>query len=143
VTPECNIMLVYALVYIAEYPQEGINYAKAALILGAGDSRTIRKHILEGRKVIEKTNIELTHMLSELSGFGRFPEQKPGTGEYEALIATVNELDNAARRMDGAVRTEVPVIGYVHSSYVYHRARNSLKTPLSCVLGNLSFFDTS
>ena len=64
VTPECNIMLGYVLVYVAEYPQEHINYTKAEIILGASDPRTIRKHILEGRKVIEKTNIELTHMLS-------------------------------------------------------------------------------
>ena len=142
-TPECNIMLVYALVYIAEYPQESINYAKAAIILGSSDPRTIRKHILEGRKVIEKTNIELTQMLSELTGFGRLPEQKPGTETYEGLVATVNELGSASMRMNGAVRTEVPVIRYVHSAYVYHKARNPLKTPLNRVLINLSFFDTS
>jgi len=136
-------MLEYVLVYVAEYPQERINYAKAELILGARDPRTIRKHILEGRKVIDKTNIELTQLLSDLPGFGCLPEQKPGTGEYECLIATVNELNGAVRRMDGAVRTEVPVIGYVHSAYVYHRARNFLKTPLNRILINLPFFDTS
>lgn len=144
VTPECNIMLWYTLVYVAEwYPQEGINYAKAALILGAKDPRTIRKHILEGREVIEKTNIELTQMLSELPGFGRLPERKPGTETYEGLVATVDELDAAARRMNGAVRAEVPVIWYVHSAYVYYRARNPLKISLNRVLSNLPFFDTS
>jgi len=143
VTPECNIVLEYTLVYIAEYPQERINYAKAELILGAKDLRTVGKHILEGRKVIEKTTIELTQMLSELPGFGRLPEQKPGTGEYEGLVATVDELGSAVRRMDGAGGTEVPVIGYLHSTYVYHRARNPLKTPLSRALANLPFFDTS
>ncbi len=142
-TPECNIMLVYTLVYIAKYPQEGINYAKAEITLGAKDPRTIRKHIFEGRKVIDKTNIELTQVLSELPGFGRLPEQKPGTGGYGGLVATVEELNNAASRMDGAGRTEVPVIGYVHSSYVYHRARNPIKTPLSHVHSSLPFFDTS
>lgn len=142
-TPECNIMLVYVLLYVAEYPQERINYAKAALILGANDPRTIRKHILEDRKVIEKTNIELTQMLSDLPGFGRLPEQKPGTGGYERLVATVNELNGAVRRMDEAVCKEAPVIGYVHGAYVYHRARNPLKTPLNRVLSNLPFFDTS
>ena len=124
-------MLVYVLLYVAEYPQERINYAKAELILGAKDPRTIWKHILEGQ------------LLSDLPGFGCLPEQKPGTGEYECLIATVNELNGAVRRMDGAVRTEVPVIGYVHSAYVYHRARNFLKTPLNRILINLPFFDTS
>lgn len=143
VTPECNIMLVYVLLYVAEYPQERINYAKAELILGARDPRTIRKHVLEGRKVIDKTNIELTQLLSDLPGFGCLPEQKPGADTYKGLVATVNELNGAVRRMDGAVRTEVPVIGYVHSAYVYHRARNPLKTPLNRILINLPFFDTS
>ena len=143
VIPECNIMLVYTIVYITEHPQEGINYAKAEITLGAKDPRTIRKHIFEGRKVIDKTNIELTQVLSELPGFGRLPEQKPGTEIYEGLVATVNELNSAAGRMDGAGRTEVPVIGYVHSSYVYHRARQPIKIPLSHVLINLPFFDTS
>ena len=143
VTPECNIMLEYVLVYADEYPGERINYAKAELILGAKDLRTVGKHILEGRKVIEKTTIELTQVLSELPGFGRLPEQKPGTGGYEGLVATVDELGSAVRRMDGAGGAEVPVIGYVHSTYVYHRARNPLKTPLSRALTNLPFFDTS
>ena len=143
VTPECNIMLVYTLVYITDYPQESINYAKAEIVLGAKDPRTVRKHLFEGRKVIDKTNIELTQVLSELPGFGRLPEQKPGTEIYEGLVATVNELNSAAGRMDGAVRAEVPVIGYVHSSYVYHRARQPIKIPLSHVLINLPFFDTS
>ena len=143
VTPECNIMLECVLVYAAEYRQERINYAKAQLILGAKDPRTIRKHILVGRKVIEKTNIELTQVLSELPGFGLLSEQKPGTPLYAALAATVDELGSAAGRMDGAVGAQVPVIGYVHSSYMFHRARNPLKTPLNRVLGNLPFFDTS
>ncbi len=143
VIPECNIMLVYTIVYITEHPQEGINYAKAEITLGAKDPRTIRKHIFAGRKVIDKTNIELTQVLSELPGFGRLPEQKPGIGGYERLVATVNELNSAARRMDGDVRAEVPVIGYVHSAYVYHRARNPLKISLNRVLSNLPFFDTS
>jgi len=136
-------MLVYTLEYIAKYPQKGINYAKAEITLGAKDPRTIRKHIFEGRKVIDKTNIELTQVLSELPGFGRLPKQKPGTGDYEGLVATVEELNNAASRMDGAGRAEVPVIGYVHSSYMYHRARNPIKTPLSHVHSSLPFFDTS
>ncbi len=142
-TPECNIMLECVLFYLAEYPQQRINYAKAQMVLGARDRRTIREHILEGRKIIEKTNLELTRVLTELPGFGRLPEQKPGTELYEALIDTVNELGGAVRRMDGAVRSEMPVIGYVHSSYVFHRARNPLKNPLNRVISNLPFFDTS
>ncbi|RLB79661.1 MAG: hypothetical protein DRH17_13465 [Deltaproteobacteria bacterium] len=136
-------MLECVLFYLAEYPQQRINYAKAQMVLGARDRRTIREHILEGRKIIEKTNLELTRVLTELPGFGRLPEQKPGTELYEALIDTVNELGGAVRRMDGAVRSEMPVIGYVHSSYVFHRARNPLKNPLNRVISNLPFFDTS
>lgn len=137
-------MLECVLVYVAEHPQGHINYAKAALILGAKDPRTIRKHILVGRKIIEKTDIELTRMLCGLPGFGRLPERKPGTGEYEGLVATVDELNGAVWRMDGAaVGAVVPVIGYVHGVYMFHRAPNLLKTPLNRVLANLPFFDTS
>ncbi len=143
VIPECNIMLCSVMEYLARHPRERVNYAKAQLILGAKDPRTIRKHIVAGRKVIEKTNVELTQVLSALPGFGRLPEQKPGTPLYAAVASTVDELGSAAGRMDGAVGEQVPVIGYVHSSYVFHSARNPLKTPLNRVLGNLPFFDTS
>ena len=143
VSPECNIMVEYVLVYLARNPQQRINYEKASLILGAKDPRTIRKHILAGRKIIEKTTVELTRVLSGLPGFGRLPERKPGTTEHEALLATVDELNGAACRMEGAVGSRVAAIGYVHAVYVFHRARNPPQTPLNHVLANLPFFDTS
>ncbi|NVM57197.1 MAG: hypothetical protein HWN51_03645, partial [Desulfobacterales bacterium] len=150
VTPECNIMLWNLMIYVARYPQEKINYAKAAMILGARDPRTIRKHILRGREVIEKTNLELTQVLSGLPSFARLPEQKPGMGRYECLTATVKQIDGAVRRMDGADNQQVPAIGYVHVVYMFHRARNpvkilvnSTKTPLSRVICSLAFDDTS
>ncbi len=150
VTPECNIMLSNAMEYVAQCPQERINYAKAEILLGVGDPRTIRRHILRGRQIVEKTDLELTQVLSGLPGFARLPEQKPGVGRLESLAATVGEIENAATRMDGAGRVEVPAIGYVHVVYAFERARNPvkvrciyLKTPLNRVLSNLAFDDTS
>ena len=150
VTPECNIMLSNVMKYVKQCPQERINYAKAQLILGAKDDRTIRKHILRGRQIVEETNLELTQALSGLTGFGRLPEPKPGVGRHESLAATVSQIEAAATRMDGADRRQVPAIGYVHVVYAFHRARNpvkisanSSKTELNHVLSSLAFNDTS
>jgi len=150
VTPGCNIMLSNVMEYVAQYPQERINYAKAQIILGAKDPRTIRNHIFQGREIIEKTNLALTQVLSGLPSFARLPEQKPGVGRHEFLAATVRQIEGAVRRMDGADRQQVPAIGYVHVVYMFHRARNpvktsgnSSKTPLSHVLSSLAFNDTS
>jgi hypothetical protein len=150
VTPGCNVMLWSVMKYVARYRKERINYAKAAMILGARDPRTIRRHILGGREIIEKTTLELTRELSGLPGFARLPEQKPGVGRYESLAATVRQIDGAVSRMDGADSAEVPPICYVHVVYMFHRALNpvktpadSSKTPLSHVLHSLAFDDTS
>lgn len=150
VTPECNIMLWGVMEYVARHPEERINYAKAEMILGAGDPRTIRKHIRRGRKIMEETNLELTRILSGLPGFAFLPEQKPGPGTSERLTSTVNEIDSAVRRMHGGAGVKVAAIGYVHVAYAFGRARNpvkvsgnSSKTPLNRVLNSLAFHDTS
>ena len=144
VTPECNIMLANAMAYIAKYPQQRIiNHAKAGEMLGTQDPRTIRKHICGGWQMVAKTNLELTQVLSGLSGFGRLPEQKPGVGAYQGLAATVSELNSAVRRMDGAHRTQAPPIWYVHTTYVFQRSRGPLRISLNHVLGGLPFLDTS
>jgi hypothetical protein len=149
VTPECNIMLSNVMRYVARHPGERINYAKAQMILGTGDRRTIRKHILQGRKVIEETNLELNQALSGLSGFARLPEQKPGVGAHERLFSTTCEIESTVTRMHGADRVKVPAIGYVHVVYAFCRARNPVKisaisatTPLNHVLSSLAFDDT-
>jgi hypothetical protein len=150
VTPECNIMLSNVMRYVARYAEERINYAKAQMILGAKDRRTIRKHILQGRKIMEETNLELTQALSGLSGFARLPEQKPGVGVHERLLSTAREIENAGTRMHGADRAKMPAIGYVHVVYAFRRARNPVRasaisatTPLNRVLSSLAFDDTS
>ena len=150
VTPECNIMLWSVMEYVARHPRERINYAKAQMILGAKDRRTIGKHIFSGRQIMEETDLELTQTLSGLPGFAYLPEQKPGVGIHERLTSTVNEIDSAVRRMHGGGRVKVPAIGYVHVAYAFDRARNpvkisgnSSKTPLNRVLSGLVFHDTS
>jgi len=150
VTPECNIMLSNVMRYVARQPQERINYAQAQMILGAEDSRTIRKHIRQGRKIMDETNLELTQVLSGLPSFARLPDQKPGEGRHESLSSTVAEIESGITRMHGAGRVKLPaIIGYVHVVYALHRARNpikvsasSSKTPLNHVLSSLAFDDT-
>ena len=56
------------------------------MILGAEDVRTIRKHILRGRQIIDEANLELTQVLSGLPGFSRLPEQKPAVGRHIGLF---------------------------------------------------------
>jgi len=143
-------MLSNVMKYIKQCPQERINYAKAEIILGIGDHRTIRKHILRGRQIMEETNRELTQILSRLPSFALLAEPKPGVGRHESLVATVRQIEGAVRRMDGADCQQVPAIGYVHVVYMFYRARNPVKVfenfttkPLGHVLSNLAFHDTS
>jgi len=150
VIPECNIMLSNVMEYVAQHPQEKINYAKAEMILGVGDPRTIRKHIRRGRQIMEETNLELVQVLSGVPGFGRLAEQKPGVKTHKRLAAAVEEIESTVTRMHGTNRQPVPAIGYVHVVYMFHRARNpikisgnSSKTPLNHVLSTLAFHDTS
>jgi len=150
VTPECNIMLSNVMEYVAQHPEERINYAKAQMTLGAKDERSIRKHILQGRQIIDETNLRLTQVLSGLAGFGRLPEQKPGVGTHKRLTSTVEEIESTGTRMHGADKPKLPAIGYVHVVYAFYRARNPVKisanssrTPLSRVLSSLAFDDTS
>ena len=150
VIPECNVMLSNVMKYIKQCPQERINYAKAQMILGIWDHRTIRKHILRGRQIMEETNRELTQVLCGLPSFACLPEQKPGAGRHERLAATVDEIESAITRMHGADRQQVSAIGYVHVVYMFHRVRNPVKVsenftaqPLGHVLNNLAFNDTS
>lgn len=149
VTPGCNIMLSNVMEYVAQHPQERINYAKAQMSLGAKDRRTIRKHILQGQEIVEKTDFELTQVLSGLPGFARLPERKPGVGRHESLTSTVEELEIGVTRMHGTIRQPLGVIGYVHVVYMFERARNPVKisgnssqTPLNHVLSILAFNDT-
>ena len=143
VIPECTIMLSGVMAYLAQNPQRKINYAKAEMTLGAEDPRTIRKHIVGGREIVETTTMELTRMLSRQWGFARVPELKPGTGESERLGETVEEVEAAGKRMHGEVGERTRGIVYVHLVYAVHRARNPLKVPLGRVLFGLAFDDTS
>jgi len=139
----CNVMS-----YLAQNPQERINYGEAGEVLGAIDDRTIRKHVLEGRQVIDQTTLELTRVLSEQSGFARIPELKPGLGVNERLGATVDGIDATVTRMRGAAGEQAPAIVYVHAVYTFHRVRKcgenfGLKISLNRVLSGIAFDDTS
>jgi hypothetical protein len=143
VIPECNIMLGSVMNYLSRNPREKINYAKAELILGAVDRRTMRKHIRNGRAIVGKTTLELMRVLAGQSGFARVPELKPGMEAWERLDVTVHEIDAAVTRMNGAAGEPIPAIGYVHVVYAFYRARKLLKTPLNRVIWVLVLHDTS
>ena len=149
VIPECNVMLSNVMKYIKQCPQERINYDKAQTILGVDEPRILRKHILQGREIIDKTNLELTQILSRLPSFAHLAESKPGVGRHESLAATVGQIEGAVRRMHGADRQQVPAIEYVHVVYMFHRARNPVVSEnlttksLGYILSNLVFNDTS
>jgi hypothetical protein len=143
VTPECTIMLCNVLVYLKQNPQWKINYARAEMILGARDPRTIRKHIVAGREIMQRTTMQLTGVLSQSGQFARVPELKPGRGVSEGLEQTVEEAQGAGKRIHGEAGEQTPAIVYVHLVYAFERARNPLKTPLAHVLFVLAFDDTS
>jgi len=129
--------------YIALYPDGSIHYEEAGFILGTFDDRTIRKHILLGWRVIEKTNLRLTEVLSSLSGYAQVPELKAGESAYAYLSLLVDEANQAVVRMGVNSYEPVPPVIYVHVVYVFEKCRNSLKTTLNHVFHTLLFFDTS
>jgi len=139
----CSIMLCRVLVYLEQNPQQKINYAQAQIILGAKDPRTIRKHIVEGREIVERTTLELTGVLSQGGWFAGVPEVKPGTGVSERVGQTVEEVQTGGRRMHGEAGEQTPAIVYVLLVYAFERARNPLRTPLDHVTSDLVFHDTS
>lgn len=143
VISECSIMLCRVLVYLEQNPQQKINYAQAQMILGAKDSRTIRKHIVDGREIVERTILALTGVLSQEDQFSGVLEVKPETGVSERLRQTVAEVQTVGRRMHAETGEQTPAIAYVHLVYAVERARNPLKTPLDHVASDLVFHDTS
>lgn len=142
VIPECNITLDKVLRCIKKYPAGRINYEEAGFILGTLDDRTIERHILMGRRMIEKSNVVLAEVLSSLSGYAHIPEMKVGESGYAYLQLLVAEADLTAIRM-GATNNELTTeIIYVHGTYVWEKCRNSLKTVTDRVFHSLLFFDT-
>ncbi len=143
VIPECNITLVSVWRYIALYPDGSIYYEEAGFILGTFDDRTIRKHILLGWRMIEKTNLGLSEFLSTLSGYAQVPELKAGESVYACLSLLVDEANQAAVRAGVNSYEPVPPVIYVHVVNVFEKCRNPLKTALNHVFHTLLFFDTS
>ena len=143
VIPECNIILVNVWRYIALYPDGSIHCEEAVFILGTFDDRTIRKHILLGWLMIEKTNLSLAEFLSTFAGYAQVPELKAGESAYVYLSLLIEEARRAAVRMGVNISEPNPVECYVHVLYVFKNCRNPLKTALNRVFHVLLFFDTS
>jgi hypothetical protein len=143
VIPECNITLVSVWHYISIYPDGSIHYEEAGFILGSYDDRTIRKHILLGWRMIEKANLSLTEVLSNLSSYAQVPELKAGESAYAYLSLLVEEADQAAVRMGENGDEPTAAVVYVHVVYVFEKCRNPLKTALNRVFHTLLIFDTS
>lgn len=141
--PECNIILVNVWRYIALYQDGSIHCEEAVFILGTFDDRTIRKHILLGWLMIEKTNLSLTEFLSNFAGYAQVPELKAGESAYAYLSLLIEEARRAAVRMGVNISEQTPVECYVHVVYVFKKYRNPLKTALNRVFHVLLFFDTS
>ncbi len=141
--PECNITLENVWCYIALYPDGSINYEEAGIILGTLDDRTIRRHILLGWRMIQKTNLSLSELLATFSGYAQVPELKAGESGYAYLRLLVDEANRAAVRMGVNVFEPIPAECYVHAGYVFEKCRSPLKTALNRVCHTLLFFDTS
>ena len=141
--PECNITLENVWRYIALYPDGSIHYEEAGIILGTLEDRTIRRHILLGWRMIQKTNLSLSELLATFSGYAQVPELKAGESGYAHLNLLVEEAKRAAVRMGVSVFEPTAAECYVHAVYVFEKCRNPLKTALNCVFHTLLFFDTS
>jgi len=143
VIPECNITLENVWRCIELHPEGRIDYEEVWSILGTLDNRTIEKHILLGRRMIEKSNVILAEVLSSLSGYAHIPELKAGESGYAYLQLLVAEANLTAVRMGVTGYEPTAEIIYVQGTYVWEKCRNCLKTTLNRVFHTLLFFDTS
>lgn len=142
VIPECNIDLENVLQYIVLHPDGSVDFDEASQMLGTQDIRTICKHIASGMKMIKKTNLTASELLSELPGFGALPAPE-GKLPIEYLEDQADELFAAAERMIGGRADFIMPVEYVHIVYTFKKARIPLKIPSNRVFHALLFNDTS
>jgi len=142
VIPECNICLENVWRYIERYPDDEIHYEEAGIILGSYDNRTIRKHILLARQMIERVKLTLMSVLAAIQTFTAVPELKAGEHAHQHFSVLMEHLAGAAQRM-GVVDYDVSEMRFIHGAYVFEKSRSQPKTTLNRVFSALLFFDTS
>jgi len=143
VIPYCVIGRERVMAYVRRFPDGIIHVATASKMMGTVDIRTIRRHVLETKKLIEDAALRLSEFLSAITGYGGLPDHRPGQSPVESLDKAAKEMDRAAARVQGGSAPTIPPMVYVHALGVYTRAGKRLIPPLSLVLRAVVFHDTS
>jgi hypothetical protein len=143
VIPYCVIGRDSVMAYVRRFPHGIIHVATASEMMGTVDIRTIRRHLLETKKLIEDATLRLSECLSGIPAYARVPDHRPGQSPVESLEEAAKEMDRAAARVQGGSAPRIPPMVYVHAVGVYARAGKRLIPPLSLVLRAVVFHDTS
>jgi hypothetical protein len=143
VIPYCVISRESVMAYARRFPNGIIHVAIASAMMGTVDIRTIRRHLLDTRKLIEDAALRLSECLSGIPAYARMPDQRPGQSPLESLDKASKEMDRAAARVQGGSAPTIPPLVYVHAVGVYARAGKRLIPSLSLVLRAVVFHDTS
>ena len=143
VIPYCVINREAVLAYLRQFPDGITHVAIASEMMGTVDIRTIRRHVLETKKLIEDAALRLSEFLSAIAGYGELPDHRLGQSSVESLDKAAKEMDRAAARVQGGSAPRIPPMVYVHAVGVYARAGKRLIPPLSLVLRAVVFHDTS
>ena len=141
--PYCVINREAVLAYVRQFPDGIIHVAIASEMMGTVDIRTIRRHVLETKKLIVDAALRLSEFLSAIAGYGELPDHRLGQSSVESLDKAAKEMDRAAARVQGGSAPTIPPMVYVHAVGVYARGGGRLISPLSLVLRAVVFHDTS
>lgn len=143
VIPYCVINREAVLAYLRQFPDGIIRVATASKMMGTVDIRTVRRHLLETKNLIEDAALRLSEFLSAIAGYGELPDHRLGQSAVESLDKAAKEMDRAAARVQGGSAPTIPPMVYVHAVGVYARGGERLSSPLSLVLRVVVFHDSS
>ena len=142
--PECNIRLDLVLRLMAQQgTATAVNYDTAYALVGSACEGTIARHLQWAQQQVAATLLEVSKLLAVLVPFGVLPEVRVGHRGLPVLRQYVAALAAAGRKAHGASSASFTVIGCLHVSYVFERARSPLAVSLDQVLRRGCWFDTS
>jgi hypothetical protein len=142
VIPGCNIILDNVLRMYKRYSGSIVDYEDASEILGCWDNRTVKKHLLEIHRIIDKANEELAQTLSSVPQLVPLPEIKPDIKNFEILEVQIDFLNQASEKLRGKIFAPIISIAIIHKTYFEERLQNPIK-PMDSVIFPIYFNDTS
>ncbi len=140
--PECNITFDNVIECLNKMPEK-IDYEYAGRLLGTDCERTVDKHLLEIKEIINKANITLAQWLSQNQNIATIPDQNVNQSDIVYLSDLVKEVNNAQQKLHGSFGDRVQPLSMIKLTYLFEKSRSKIAKSMSRVLQLSYFFDTS